>query len=318
LKQAQQIVTLLCCLLIMIPGLALNVVNVIIFNRKAFTTNVRFFYTFQSIGDALALTIAMFVFFPIYIDKDLTIVSEFLCRFIYILRRIGTSLTPILQIMISFDRVFFTLFNSKYKSIVGVGYLLGSLSCVLILVALNASLNASFFLNERIVLVNNQTIIIRECIAPRNLGMILSLSALFTRAIIPFALMLLFNAILIYKLFIQKSQINKWSNKDHSFAVTIIAMNFLFFILNMPLSIQQLYQYWTVIGTDDHRARVRLIEWISAGCVFIFPAYTFLFHLRFNSIFRRELFKVIKVEQINTTLNTRNPSTINTSRIQKL
>jgi hypothetical protein len=186
--------------------------------------------------------------------------------------------------------VFSTFYNAAYKSTFGVKYM-----CTLVTVTLGAlfatsTLNLVFVMNETVV----RATLVRECVAPRHLGLLVNVSAFLIRAIVPFLIMFTLNIVLIYKLFVRKSQLNKLNKKEYNFAFTIVAFNYIFLLLNLPMTAQQLYEYWPASSGDEHRALMRFMQVIGGTFMYSFSAYTFFFHLKFNVIYKKEMKTILK------------------------
>jgi hypothetical protein len=279
-------------LFIIIPGFVLNSINFIIFSRKAFLENMRFYYRVQSVFDPLNLIVWFFIYFPLVFNTDLTNHSLFACRLIYVIRRIAAQNSAWVQVIISFDRVFSTFFSAKYKQVVGAKYLWGSLVAIVVIIVSTSLINLSFFMRTNEIVVNNQTIVQQQCIVERSIGLVINVSGFLMRAILPFIFMLIANLTLIYKLFWQKSQLNKLSKKEYNFAFTIVFNNFAYLVLNLPLTAQQIYEYLPNTATAEHRALMYMILIIGSCCCCSYWAYSFFIYLKFNKTFKKELFKM--------------------------
>jgi hypothetical protein len=281
------------------PGLLMNILNIVVFNRRAFAANMRFYYTFLSALDAFNLLVCVVSFVPFSYERGLNFQSDASCKLLSFLRRLGTHSSSWTLVIISFDRVFYIMFNATYRSILGAKYFLSSVTLMLSIVTATSCISFVFMLTETRLNVNNQTLLLLDCVAPRSMGLWVNVSAFLMRAIVPFVLMFTLNLVLIRKLFWIKSQVRKVnsSKKELHFAFTIIAINYVFLLLNLPLIAQQIYEYWPNTDSDDHRARMRLLQVLSGILLYAFHAYTLFFHLKFNIIFRKELLKIIRISR---------------------
>jgi hypothetical protein len=201
--------------------------------------------------------------------------------------------------MISFDRIFSTLFKTKYKFLSGKKYLWVCVLLILTILFASSFINLSFHLLAIPVSYNNSINFTHICIPSRELSFLISMSGFIIRVVIPFLLMLVFNCILIFKLFWQKRQTNRLSKREYIFAVTIIVMNNEFLLFNTPISVQQIYEYLTTATTEEQRAIISLTQKIAGFFLYSYYAFTFLFYLKFNIIFRRELFKSFQLRSNN-------------------
>jgi hypothetical protein len=295
-RQIEQTIALYATFVMAFPGLLLNAVNIFMFNRKAFTKNMRFFYTCESLFDMLNLVYCILTYLPIALNQSLITQSHFACKFISFTRRFASHAPSWILVIITFDRVIGTFYSVKYKSMFGIKYMCLSVSTTLALLFATSTLNLVFTLNESSSTTgaNNRTTTLRECVAPRHLGLLVNVSAFLIRAIVPFLIMFTFNLVLIYKLFWHKSQISRLNKKEYHFAFTIIAFNYIFLFLNLPMTIQQLYEYWPTSSGDEHRALMRFLQVVGGTFMYSFSACTFFFHLRFNVIYKREMRSIFK------------------------
>jgi hypothetical protein len=294
IREIDRIIVFYGGILLGIPGIFLNVLNVIVFNQKSFSGSVRIFYTFQSIIDGLRILNTMYIQFPTALGQDFTTWSEFMCKFANFFQRVVAHLCSWILVLITIDRMMSILYSLKYKQITGTKY---SYTCLcfifIILSAINWS-NFSFSLVANQINVNNQIIVTRSCVLPSQFSAYLNIVGFMVRAVVPFIIMFICNLVLIYELYSQKKRVNKLSRKDFNFALTIVAINYLFFIFSMVLNFQQAWTLFPQSNTDEQRALSLLLN--RAGVYFnlIFYSFTFFFYLKFNSIFRKEVLRMLK------------------------
>jgi hypothetical protein len=292
IRQLEQNFLFYGAFVILFPGLFLNVLNIIIFKRRAFSRSVKFFYIWQSIIDIFSIAHCLLILFPSSFNQDLAIQSDFMCKYLNIALRYFANASHWYQGMITFDRFFFTLFNSKYKSLNRTKYLWSCVLFILILIFFTSMINLLMQQTQTITIVNNATVIQRQCQAPRSIGLFVNLSGLVMRAVIPLSFMLTFNLILIYKLMLHKSKLNSLKKKDIQFAFSIVILNFVFMLLNTPRTFSQIYDYSPTIVTDEDRALVRFLLRSGLYIMYIYPSYSFVLYVIFNRIFRRQINKI--------------------------
>jgi hypothetical protein len=285
---------------ISVPGILTNVLNIVVFNRSSFKGSIPFFYTILSIADIIAQLNAIFLNFPLLYDHQLNNSSIVICRLSASSLRVVAHVSSWTQVIITVDRMLNILYNAKYKQISGHKYhLICLVGMISILLAFNWITFDYVIINESRTLVNNQTIIQFRCNNQRHHGQYLQISGLLLRALVPFVIMFLCNLVLINALYAQKKKINKLSKKEFNFAFTIIATNYLFLLLNMPLTIYQLFIQWPNVNTEDHRARIGLLQRVGYYTHLSYSAYTILIYLRFNKLFRKEFFSIFKCSSTN-------------------
>jgi hypothetical protein len=277
------------------PGLILNTVNFFVYFKGNFTKNMRFYYSLQSICDLLSVVNWLLVTYLPTLGIDLAILSDFFCKFLFTWRRVMAQSSSWLQVMISIDRLFSTFFSAKYRQVLGAKYLIGSVTLIELVIVSTSMINLSFFLNIAVSTVNNQTVIQRTCAPMPGFGFIINVSGFSMRVVLSFLCMLVANLVLIYKLFIHKSHMNKLSKKEYNFAFSLIANNFAYLIFNLPFSVQQLIEYLPIINTAEDRAFWNFISVIGTICIIFYWSYTFLIYLKCNNSFRKELFRIKQI-----------------------
>jgi hypothetical protein len=287
-------ITLYGTIFIAFPGLVMNMLNIYIFNRnRAFSQSVRFFYTFQSLADINNLLNCIFIFFPLSFGVDVGTFSDWICKVSFIVRRFASQFASWSQVIVSFDRVFSIMFSVKYKNFESTKYrwtcAIGTVVCLL---AVNM-ISLNYIRTETRITSNNVTTITYRCTLPRSIGFLISMLTSLKRTVIPFALMIAFNTMLVYSLYEQKAKMKRRLNrKEFNFAIPIIALNNIFLLLNTPLMLQQFSEFLIQVDSDEHRARINLYRIIGVYCMYIYSAMTLVFYTAFNKIFRRELFNL--------------------------
>ncbi len=116
------------------------------------------------------------------------------------------------------------------------------------------------------------------------------------RVVLPFLLMVIFSSLLIGSIFISRRRVsdsvneNKRLKRDVRFAISSFSMNLLFMVLNLPLSMVQLFPNYSNIA------------YLSTFYLFYF-SYGVNFYVLFltNSIFRKEVCRLFKKKSNNVT-----------------
>ena len=104
--------------LITIPvGIIFNTLSVFIFLRKNLNkTNMGFFNFCLSISNSFTLIYFIFVSDSrIFFSYDLKIKNDFLCRIIPFLRRVIREVSPWIEVLITFDRLIYVKFPTRFK-----------------------------------------------------------------------------------------------------------------------------------------------------------------------------------------------------------
>jgi hypothetical protein len=282
-------------IVLLFPGFVLNVVNMVVFSRSSFSRNIRFFYMAQSVADTLRVVSSIIQYFPrVLIGTDLNFGVEAICKIINLFNRTFTQAPSWTQVAFSIDRTFNVLFNAKYKMVAGTKYLWSYV--VFIGVLVTALCWTSFASTTRVQsATSNQTFILLDCSLPSRFITYHELSGFFSRALVPFVLMITFNGVLIHALYTQKKRAKKLNKKDFHFAFVIIALNNAFLLINTPFAIYQVYNQVPNVGTEDHRARMAVFRIAGIYTSLIYPSYTFFLNLKFNKLFRKELLQLTRL-----------------------
>ena len=117
----------------------------------------------------------------------------------------------------------------------------------------------------------------------------------FNSTILPFIAMFFLSFALIY--FVQKSRsrVNSNSKRDNKFAIATVALNLIFFILNLPIVIYDLYM---VSAGTNH-----MMDYISSILYFFYYSIGFYTQLVVNSEFRKEFYKMLNLTTIKKVTN---------------
>jgi hypothetical protein len=289
-------VTFYSAIFVLFPGIVLNFMVLFLFRNKVFTKSVRFFYTILTLMDLSNLIYVTIIVFPGTISNiDITNQPQFTCKFVVIIIRFLSHASSWSLVVICYDRIFSIFFIDTYKAIFGKKYLYGFSSIALIVSLLSSSINLNAFLGETIIFIEkNRTTIQYRCTFASDIGLLINMSSFILRTILPHFFMFSGNILLIRKLFGNKSQLHKLGRKEYEFGFTIISMNYVYFLLNLPLVIVQIYEYMPFISTIEQRALSNLLYRVAAYIMYANQAYSSFFYLRFNKIFRRTFLKYIK------------------------
>jgi hypothetical protein len=291
-KNLEGNITIATLFLIIIPGLILNILNILIFSRKAFPTNVRSLHISLAIIDFGNLAMFNFSFLPRPFNIAST--TDFTCKITFVFIMLFFQSVNWQHVVISFDRLFSIFYSAKYKSIIGTKYLCCLLCCTIGIASSTIPLNVHGFRFETNVTENNQTTLQRMCQMPTQLIPLINLSSMVLRLVIPNLLIFTSTITLVYKLFWKKKKMKKLSKNDYNFAFALLAMNLFFLLFNLPYQIARIYEATqTQIGTF-HRFLLSLLTRSTVFLNYMNSAYTFFVYLRFNFLFRKEVSEIVK------------------------
>jgi hypothetical protein len=291
-KNLEGNITIATLFVVIIPGLILNLLNILIFSRKAFPTNIKFLHISLAITDFFNLAMFNFTFLPRPFNIAST--TDFSCKITNIFNRFLLQCVNWQHVVISFDRLFSIFYSAKYKSITGTKYLCCLLFFTIGIGSLFIPLHVHGFRFETNVTENNQTTLQIMCQTPIQLIPFINWSTLTSRLVIPNILIFTSTITLVYKLFWKKKKMKKLSKNDYNFAFALLAMNLFFLLLNLPSQILRIYETTLTQITTLQRFLVSLVSRITVYINFMNSAYTFFIYLRFNAIFRKELTEILK------------------------
>jgi hypothetical protein len=299
-----------------LTGIVFNLLAFMVYSGRNFSRHSSaIYFKAMSLNDfAYTLVTSMDVLYFAF-DVDLQYNNYFLCKFYGF---IFASLSPVsnyLLVFISLDRFIKIKFPHKFAFINKKKFQLS-------LILLNYVFNFLFYMVSiwntkilQIVSFKNQTNVTSNlsytynyiCFYDDNIVAISDMMDLFNSTIVPFALLILISIVMIFVIFKSRlrssaarssssrglgSSLNVISSKDRKFALTTISLNVLFLLLTLPATIFTNFSR----NFDDN------VEYIinrTLVCVLYFNySIGFFVQLAFNSIFRDELLRILKLTRI--------------------
>lgn len=321
-------------ILIIGPGIILNILTAIVFRRKPFrNTNLGFFYTGLAIVDAISLSIGFSLFFPLSLGRDITTYHEILCKSINYFRRYFIKLSSWFEVLISFDRIVSVKFNNKialFKSRKNLWMMVGVL-CIFLSIIFSA--DAIYFIASSQTSTSNSTAIqtTYSCKSTFVAAFISDTISTIFRTIIPFIIMLSTNIIILRDLFHSKSKLRKSSsnssksNRERQFTFTVLSLNVIFLITQIPLSIVQLSQNvfkYLPDASPQLLSDLNLYSNIAFMIVYTFQSMQFVINIVFNRLFRNEVliilnFSCVDSGKLKYTSNNNSLVKSNTQQVQQ-
>lgn len=260
-------------------GLAGNILSFYICSTKKLTrTKLGFFIKLMAIANVLKLIYMIFFQYPdVFFSYNLTKRSDNWCRIIMYLRRVIRKLSPYIEILMTIDR-FIAIFYYKNhtlstKNSFFIKFFIGILFFFLVIDSPNLF---TYKLDSNI----------KKCVPDPKAEFYNDISASIFRIFIPFTTMLILNIILSRKIFKTKSKITSKKIRSN-FTVTVISLNFMFLILNLPLSIFFIFKL-VYLGPKNYSDSTDLLETIFAICYDISTLY--YASLFFVNFFKNKLF----------------------------
>jgi hypothetical protein len=305
--------------LITLIGLITNSVSFVIFSRKRFkntifSTYMSCFILCQSLNLILPLNKLLELNFNIYFSR----LSNFCCKIRNIYPHFNLANSVWLLVVISFDRYLSISHPSRFLIRKKFSFQIITCFCVIIFNMCALSPTWLYHLKYQYLYVNstNRTdvVMVSRCVTP---GIWLETYEMLHVSINPFFFMILFTLLTLKNVFKSRNKINSSSkqtiNNDRHFAISSIATNVLFLILNFP-------HFFLMIINDDY---TRLFVNSKDLLLFLQTTFLFLLYMNFistflvnyflNSIFKSELEKFLVRNQIILTGNKETKSKFRTS-----
>jgi hypothetical protein len=235
----------------------------------------------------------VFIYMSSAFNYDPTIISDFVCKLFNYLAYGMSAISPWCLVYISFERFIVIKYYSKRfvykKKKIQIIFLI-------LLFAFNILYHINVIFSYDIENFYNSTI----CYFNNNHNQIIVGNMVLVNIfLLPFFLMLLFSILLIISIFKSRSTVNlnntsreiRQRRKDIKVSISLLFMNLLFLLLNLPIQIYQFLPF-----DSDAFTIVSYIYYISYGVNFYILFAT-------NSLFRKNILVYKKTERIQKPLN---------------
>ena len=285
-------------------GLITNSLSFVIFSRKRFQNTIfatywRFFIVFQSLNLLVLPINKMLEFnFNIYFSR----ISTFCCKIRNVYPNYNILTFSWILVFISFDRYLSISYPSKFLFRKKSMFQIKICICLIIFNLVYITPTWFYYLketNSTQIIFNQTTNIMRRCSSP---GLWLETFELFQLNLIPFFFMIFFTLLTLKNLFNSRRKINqstmisssssssstKQINNDRKFAITSIAINFLFLILNFPFLFLLIINEYTKLFVNLNHI-LTFLQTVSIFFLYINFTSTFFIHYFANSMFKTEL-----------------------------
>jgi hypothetical protein len=294
----------------LIFGILFSSLSFLVFIRKNLSAkkNMMGFYGIvQCVIDLVTHLLGFYYYFTISMGDDKQLHSDIFCKLKNFLVAWVVQLSSWLQVMITIDRIISVKYPNRFKILKDRRFLF------MIVVALYASLSIANCLNffyyiedvtVQAINNSNSSLTIKEkiCTSNRTIVFIRDLIGILLRTIVPFLITFVLNFLLIRCLIESKKKINKDKHlkKERQFAITIIALNCLFFVTQLPLGASLILlnvKQYAIIPTNT--ALIRLIFFVAVYIALLFNTLSFMVYLTSNKLFRKEFFQMFHVAKNN-------------------
>ena len=282
-------------LIIINTGFVLNICVILVFAQKTFAHNPMAAYNiYIAFTGNIATIVLYFSFFPHAYEQNLETYSDFSCVCIAYASRVFNQMISWLHVMMSLDRMISAINPTLHLHVKQRRFI--SHACVFVFICL--------------LLVNIPNVFFRvtrqQCTSDLTTTQARDMIRIIMRTLLPFALILVANSVLITNLFRRKRNLslNRSMRKEISFSVSVVAQNLLFIAFMAPKTVVIIYQYKVAFHPDSHNdtplfsVRNQAIINFATTCAAALSTYTicssFLVNAIFNKIFRKHLMLLVK------------------------
>jgi hypothetical protein len=319
-------------------GILLNMFSIYIFSRPNLNKNANmgFFYLNLSIYNTLVLIYYFFIMdSKLVFGVNLTTKSNVSCKIITFIRRCIREIPTWIEALITFDRYLAICHSNKYKFMKSKKNIFIIITIIILSLGLISVSNFYYF-----ILIDsnniNGTMITNEkqqqvCQSTKFNQFFSDIISVLFRTFIPGILMSIFSLKLINKVKQVKLKSNSYNEKDRTFNNTILFMNLIFFILNLPVSIMYIIKnvYDNNLSnqqsSSSSSSSIEIRAYISIFYLFSYHIanlhYSTMFFqfLLFNKLFKIEFFSIFKlnssVRKYQTSNNNVNSVTVGLATI---
>lgn len=279
-------------------GIATNFISMLIFTRKSLNaTNMGFFNLLISISNIVTLVFYLFFMESNRVfNYDLSIVSDFGCKLMMLLRRVIREMAPIVETVMTLER-FMTVYYPKRFTVFQKRSFLSALILIIFTCFVIISFENLFYYLE----ISNNT---RSCTGTQLIVTSSDLISATLRTFTPFAVMFTLNVLMLRRIISRKIiRSSSKSRREYQFTISVVSMNALFLALNLPVSIGYILK---AIYSDSRTYTAQMVEfywrlaYLVATCHYILTNVT---NFVFNRLFREELFKIFSQPRRESQLN---------------
>ena len=310
-------------------GFVFNSISLIIFNRGPFKKlGIGFLFTiltFLEIGSIIDGWVIYLL--PPSLNFTIEGLSDFTCRFLTYLRRVILHCTSWSHVIITLDRYLTVKFSQKFINYKTKKNMVITHLVVFTIIALidienlfyemkitNSISNSTKNSNSTIVKITS------TCTANYAISFSSNLVSVLLRNFLPFLIMIILNIAMCLMIFESKKKIkNRSQKKEMNFTISVMALNFIFFVFYTPLSISYImvgYYQYSVVVPNWFLSEINFINNITIVLSFIYNSIPFFINFMFNKIFRAEFFKLLGIKMSKIRDLTINNSKISDTKTQ--
>lgn len=276
-------------------GIPCNLISIFIFWRlRKNKSNMVFLGIFQSLVDTILLFLVLIVFRSEFtIGLNVANQSNIICKLVIFIKRYIYIASSWMLVLITFDRVIFVLYRyeNEFRFMKNKLILTALIFALLFILGLFNLPNVFFYTDKKSV-----------CTSGSIINIVTDIVSIIFRTFLPFAFMVVFNLLMIQRIF--KSSRNKFkqtnlSRKEFQLTFAVMAFDCYFFIVNSPLSLFYIlydvnHYSGTIVNNTMFKAQYALANVLTSDFSFFQQTFSLFMHLIFNKLFRSELINFIR------------------------
>lgn len=322
-------------ILVLIPGVVLNLVMGSLFMRKRFWKSehsIGYYYTVGPILSDACCIVGILNFFPLAFNSDLTLISEPTCKVIWYMRVFFVMGVEYFNVQMTIHRAVSIVYPRRFKWLTNPLNLAFITLFIYFVVSLYSLFQITRYFTYKTVVSGNMTTLVPASCRLSQWGIFFQNFSLFFLRSIGFLIILIANCVILKKLLESKKNFHRappssstavtgsshhqqstMSKREFWFAVSLMSGNFVQIALVMPFFCVLVIQIAFTVNPNqpaDVVAYSNVLYGIVNWGNYIFEALPFYINCLTNKVFRTELVRVFFKHKIGLMTN-RGHSTVN-------
>ena len=278
-------------------GIPCNIISIFIFARLMRNkTNMGFLYVCQCSVDLYLLLATLLVIRSSTVVFPFTIatINDDWCRFANFIRRFSIHVSSWMPVLITFDRFIFVLYEQDQR----FRFMKKKMNLALIILVIFICLAIIDIPNLLFGLVINAKTGARNCTAVFAILFTADILSTFFRTYIPMILMVVFNMLMLRKIFSKNRLTYNQSSlkrKEYQFTIAVMAYSVYFFVLNFPLAVFYIFYDVNLYNgalNGDFGTTYTFLNNIFINLSYCIQPLSLFMNFAFNKLFRHEIMTV--------------------------
>jgi hypothetical protein len=288
--------------LVIILGILGNALTLKIYSRPVLKkATFGIYFRVASVADLLVSFYSITFLLKYVFNYDLNVAADFICKTLDYTFYVAGPVSGHMLVLVALDRFLSVRFPRKFATLFKKKF---QISIIAFIVTFNGLYYNGFLWNKQLEetfsvdnITNETTTLLLVCQELPLLQTFYQMDV-FNSALVPYFLMALFSALTILAILKSRTRINLSSQpstgsvtrRDRKFALTSVALNTMFLLLNLPVLL--LIAYGENIDPDLYNMMFYILNII----YFVNYAIGFYVQIVFNSIFRSEFFLILNLQ----------------------